>query len=79
MHMLLLQVYLDLFSGQAVLELHLAALFKAIQDRDYKTLLTFEIQVGIPIFLSSLFKFFHCHMCTYKLFSPLLSGPVVCA
>lgn len=79
MHMLLSQVYLDLFSGQTVLKLYLAAAFKAIQNRKYKTLLWFEIQVGIPIFLFPLFKFFHCHMCTYKLFSPLLTGPVVCA
>lgn len=78
MHMLLSQVYLDLLSGQTVLKLHLAAPFKAIQNREYKSLLPFEIQVGIPIFLSPLFNFFHCHMCTYELFSPLLTGPVVC-
>lgn len=78
-HMLLSQVYLDLLSGQTVRKLHLATPFKAIQNREYKTFLPFEIQVGIPIFLFPLFKFFHCHMCTYKLFSPLLTGPVVCA
>lgn len=75
MHVLLSHIYLDLLSGQTALKLHLAAPYKAGQNREPKLLLTLEIQVGIPIFLSPYFNFFHCHMRAYKLISPLQTGP----
>lgn len=68
-HMSLSHIYLDSLSGQTFLRLHLAALHKAVQNRESNLLLSLEIQLRIPIFLSPYFNFFHCHMCTYKLIS----------
>lgn len=63
MHVLLSHIYLDSLSGQTLLKLHLAAPYKAVQNRESKLLLSLEIEVRILIFLSPvLFPLSYMHL-----------------
>ena len=73
MHVLLSHTYQNSVSGQAVIKLQPVAPCK-VGNRESRLLLSLEIQVGIPIFLSPYLDISHSHMYTYKLISPLWTG-----